>query len=147
MKRNNNNRRGFTLAEALLSVTVLAIAASGVLLPFSSAAAVHVEGARQSMGAKLACDLMEEISSTDYDSIISTWNDYSESQGQITKVRSTEVYTDDAYAFFSRSASCTNVTLYASESDRLATELGIWVTVTVKMNGREITKINTLVSR
>jgi len=54
-------RKGFTLAEAMIATVVLGIAAAGLLLPFTSGAAVRVEGMRRTLGAKLAADLMEEI--------------------------------------------------------------------------------------
>ena len=146
MRKFSKNQSGFSLAEAMLAVTVLAIAAGGVLLPYSSSAAVHVEGARITLASKLASDLLEEISLTDYDDIVDDWDGYSEQQGEITKVRSDELYTDEVYDLFSRSASCQVVTLYASASDRLHTEIGVRVTVTVNCNGRQMAKISTLVS-
>ena len=147
MVNGSKDKKGFTLIEAMLAVMVLAIAAGGVLLPFSQAATVHIEGARYTLASKLASDLMEEIAASDYDQIVAAWDGYAESEGQITKARSAEVYTGQAYKFFSRTAECRKVTHYASETDRLDTELGIWVTVTVSFNGKEMSKINTLVSK
>ena len=56
MRRNYKNRKGFSLAEAMMATVVLSIAAAGVLLPFTSGARVRAEGMRRTLGAKLASD-------------------------------------------------------------------------------------------
>ena len=43
------NMRGFTLAEAMIAVMVLGIAAASVLLPFVSGAAVRAEGINRTL--------------------------------------------------------------------------------------------------
>jgi len=61
------SRRGFTLAEAMMAVVVLGIAAASLLLPFVSGAAVRAEGINRTLAARLASDLMEEIVNTPFD--------------------------------------------------------------------------------
>jgi prepilin-type N-terminal cleavage/methylation domain-containing protein len=143
MKITNYNRSGFTLVESMIAMVVLAIAASGVLLPFSSAAAVHVEGSRRTLAAKLAADLLEEISTYSYSDIMGTWDGFSESQGNVTKVLSDEIYTGEAYRPYSRQVDCLSATI---GDDRDTTLLGAWVTVTVSYDGKEMAKLKTLIS-
>ncbi|MHC4985540.1 MAG: type II secretion system protein [Planctomycetota bacterium] len=54
-------RRGFTLTESLLAVTLLAMAISAITLPFTTSAESDVEDAQQSLAAALAAEMMEEI--------------------------------------------------------------------------------------
>jgi len=130
-------RRGFTLAEAMMATVVLGIAASGVLLPFTSGAAVRAEGMRRTLGAKLASDLMEEIVNTPFEQIAAGYDGYSEPQGQI-KDAGGAVFTDSNYANFSRGANC----VWDETQDFF-----ILVTVWVKYNGRDIAVINRLISK
>lgn len=127
-----------------MALTVLSVAATGVLIPFSNAASVHVEGMRRTLSAKLASDLVEEICATDYNNIIGTWDGYSEAEGHITMADSSVEFTGGAYKFFSRSATCVTASI-GSGND--ATTLGIWVTVAVDYHGMEMTKLSTLVGR
>ena len=79
----DGHRRGFTLAEAMLAVVVLGIAAAGLLLPFSSGARLRVEGMHRTLGAKLASHLMEQIVHTSFDQIMDDYDGYSEAEGQV----------------------------------------------------------------
>ena len=144
MKKNCHNLRGFTLAEAMMAMVVLAIAAGGVLLPFSSAASVHVEAARRTLAVHLASDLMEEMSAAGYDSIISTWFDYNENRGQIKKALSNDEYSDEVYEHFSRQANCEIIKIGEEAKE---TELGVMITVTVSFDGVQMAEISTLVSK
>ena len=81
--RDTRYDKAFTLAEAMMATVVLGIAAAGVLLPFTSGAAVRVEGMRRTLGAKLAADLMEEIISAPFDQIVAGYDGYAEPQGQV----------------------------------------------------------------
>lgn len=144
MKRIGNNRRGFSLAECMMAMVVLSVAATGVLIPFSSAASVHAAGMRKTLASKVASDLVEEICATDYDSIIGTWGTYAEAEGHIKLTGGVGEFTDDAYKYFSRSASC-RIASIGSGSD--STTLGIWVTVSVSYQGNEIVSLSTLVSK
>lgn len=142
MKRYN--RKGFSLAEALIALTILSVAATGVLIPFSSAASVYAEGMRRTLASKLASDLIAEICATDYDSIIGTWGEYTEDEGHITISGSVVEFTGDAYKYFSRYSKCVTASIGSGDE---STTLGIWVTVVVNYHGMEITRLSTLVSR
>ena len=106
--RFSTGRRGFTLAESLMAVVVLGIAAAGVLLPFSGGARVRAEGVRRTLGVKLASDLTERIVNTPFDQIMATYDGYSESQGQVRDADGV-VFTDANYANYSRDAGCRQV--------------------------------------
>ena len=58
MNNELRTNKGFSLAEAVMAVVVLGIAAAGILLPFTSGAAVQAEGVHRTLAAKLAADLM-----------------------------------------------------------------------------------------
>ena len=64
------NRKGFTLAEAMIAVVLLAFAASTVSMPFVAGAAVREEGAQRTLAAKLAHDRLEQIINSDYDQML-----------------------------------------------------------------------------
>ena len=135
-----NNRRAFSLVEALLAVVILGIAASGVLLPFSGGAAVAAESSRTTLAAKLAHDKLEEIVNTPFDDIVSG----TEPQGQV-KDASGAVFTDPAYDNFSREVNC--VDYYVPQQTRADQPVFILVTVRVYYNGREIAGLTRLVDR
>lgn len=117
-KRN----QGFTLAEAMVAMVILAFAAVAVTLPFTSSASVQQETARQRLAARLAADKIEEIAAADYDSIFATYDGYTESVGQI-KNAAGEIFTDPIYQNFSRQITCTNATVAGVDLT--------WVSVTV----------------
>jgi len=149
----------------MMATVVLAIAAAGVLLPFASGAKVRAEGLRRTLAAKLAADLMEEITTrpfhdpdgsvydynlgpdtgetaaVDFDNI-DDFHGYSESQGQIKDATGT-AFTDPAYAKFSRDVSCDYV--YVSQQSGEGEPNFIRVTVRVCYDGREIIAMNRLV--
>lgn len=129
-------RPGFTLAEATLAMVLLGIAAAGVLLPFSGGAAAQAEGARRTLGAILANDLIERIAATPFDRIVETYNDWDEAQGQIQIADATP--DDSRYAPFSREATC------AWDPTQ---DFFILTTVTVRYQGRPVATIQRLISR
>ncbi len=158
-------QRGFTLAEAMMAVVVLSIASAGVLLPFSSGAAVQAEGMRRTLGSRLASNLIEEIvtrpfhdpdgSTYDYNpgpeaeettfgefDNLDDFHGYSEPQGQVKDADGT-VFTDPAYINFSRNASCEYV--YVPQESGTTAPKFILITVQVQYNGRRIAAINRLV--
>lgn len=161
--RYNANRRGFTLAEAMMAVMVLGIAAASVLLPFMSGAAVRADGFNRTLAARLASDLMEQIlrlpfhdpndgtsytlgpESGDYDNI-DDYHGYTESQGQVKDV-SGAVFTDSMYANFSRNVTCEYVYVPPQpvETDPAKCEF-IRVTVQVNYSGKQMATIVRLVS-
>jgi len=141
---------GYTLAEAMLAVVIVGMAASGVLLPFASGEAVRAEGQHRTLAAKLASDLIEEIVNTPFSQIVPTYDEYSEPQGQIRQypVRGSSpgsVFTDPAYANFSRAVTCQEV--FVPQQDETLSATFIRVTVKVYYRGREIVSISRLVSK
>jgi hypothetical protein len=124
--------------EAMIAMTILAAATLGVVLPFSGGASVRAEGARRAIAGKLASDMVEKVSTTTYANIVSTWNNYSESMGQV-KDSAGNVFTDPNYSGFSRSVTASVTTL--------GTTSVTWVTVTVNHNGRKILHIKSMVGK
>jgi prepilin-type N-terminal cleavage/methylation domain-containing protein len=136
---------GFTLAEAMMATVILGIAAAGILLPFTTGAKVQAEGIRQTLAAKLASDLMEQIISTEFDDIITEYGTYNESKGQIKDANDT-VFTDARYANFSRNAICQYVTVSQQPSLEEDQCNFILVIVRVHYNDREIVTLSRLVA-
>ncbi len=143
--KRNSGKRGFTLAEAMIAMVVLSMAAAGVLLPYSSGASIQAEGVRSTLAASLACGLIEEIVHTPFTQIVSRYN-YSESQGQVKDING-NVFTDPAYKNFSRNVSCRYVDVPVSPGVYSSGTGFILVTVQVNYSGRMIAKLNRLVSR
>ena len=134
--KKQQRQSGFTLLEATMAMVLLAIAAAGILLPFANAASVQAEGARQTMAANLASELMERIQATNYAYIIPWYGHYSESSGALRDA-SWQIHTGSAYTGFSRSAVCQSATVGSVSL--------IAVTVTVFHEGREMTQVTTLI--
>jgi prepilin-type N-terminal cleavage/methylation domain-containing protein len=143
MRSSCRNRKGFSLAEAVIATVVLGIAAAGVLLPFTSGVSVRAEGERRTLGAKLASDLMEEIIKTPLNQIVTNYN-YTELQGQV-KDANGAVFTDSNYTNFSRDATCEYV--YVPQESGTREAKFIRATVRVYYKGREIAIINRLISK
>lgn len=59
--QGRKSRAGITLVESLLAATVLAMAVTAIIVPFSAGAKSVQEDARQTLAVGLAQDLMEEI--------------------------------------------------------------------------------------
>lgn len=144
MTSNYKHRKGFTLAEATLATVVLGIAVVGVLLPFTSGAAVRAEGTRRTLAAKLAGDLMEEIVNTPFEQIIAGYDGYAEPQGQV-KDAAGIVFTDLNYANFGRDVVCEYVYMPQESGD--GDLKFIRIIVRVYYSGREIAAISRLVSK
>jgi type II secretory pathway pseudopilin PulG len=146
MRERSINRKGFSLAEAIIATVVLGFAAAAVLLPFTSGASIRAEGAHRTLGAKLASDLMEEIIKTEFDQIIGKFGTYSESQGHIVKNFDTLAEFDDPmYAKFSRVVSCEYV--YVPQESGTGEAKFIRATVRVYYNGNEVAVVNRLISK
>jgi prepilin-type N-terminal cleavage/methylation domain-containing protein len=143
MMSNYKHRKGFTLAEAMIATVVLGIAAAGVLLPFTSGAALRAEGKHRTLAAKLAGDLMEEIVNTQFEQIITSYDGYTEPQGQV-KDAGGMVFADSNYAGFSRDVSCAYVIMPGESGD--GDLKFIRVIVRVYYRGGEIATISRLVS-
>ena len=140
MKSNNHiNLRGFSLAEAMLAVVILGIAATGILLPFASGEAVRTEGVRRTLAAKLAGDKMEELIRMPFTQVLNDYSGgYSEVEGSITDA-SGATFIDPTYAKFSRVVS---VQCPYDGSDGL-----ILATVRVYYDGREMDVLRRLISK
>jgi len=137
---------GFTLAEAMMAIVVLGIAAAGLLVPFSSGAWLRAEGMHRTLGAKLASHLMEQIVQTPFDQIMGDYDGYTESEGQV-KNAAGQVISDLNYAKFSREVSCQYVCV-PQQPDKEEHQCNfILVTVTVRWDGKDIAMINRLVSQ
>ncbi len=154
-------KQGFTLAEAMMAVVVLSIAAASLLLPFINGATVRAEGINRTLAARLAGDLMEQIlrlpfhdpdggvsvgpEAGDFDNI-DDFHDYTESQGQV-KDATGAVFTDSMYANFSRNVKCEYVYVppQPAESDPAKCEF-IRITVQVNHSGKQMATIIRLVS-
>ena len=132
----HKKNQGFTLAEAMAAMAILAFAAAAVTLPFTSAASVQQDTARRTLAARLAADKIEEIAA-DYD--FTTYDGYTESEpvGQI-KNAAGAIFTDPMYQNFIREVACTNATVAGVNLT--------WVSVTVyyKKNEDVTTEIITL---
>jgi len=126
-----------------MATIVLGIAAAGVLLPFTSGAAVRAEGMRKTLGAMLASDLMEKIINTPFEQIVASYDGYSEPQGQIRDAGGA-VFTGSNYAKFSRDSICDYV--YVPQESGAGVPKFIRITVRVCYRGKEIAAINQLVS-
>ena len=144
MRKKLSTTKAFTLTEAMMAVVILAIAAAGLLLPFTSGAAMQAEGSRLTLAAKLASDLMEKIINTPFEDIVSIYGAYSESQGQV-KDSGDSVFTDSLYSNFSRNSSCSYLQFPDFEDARVPSKF-ILVTVRVYYNSDEIVKINRLIT-
>lgn len=141
-KTSIKNRKGFSLAEAMMATIVLGVAAAGVLLPFTTGAKVRSEGMRLTLASKLAGDLMEEVVNTPFDQIITNYN-YSEAEGQI-KDADGVVFGDSNYSRFSREVS--SEPIYVAQQDGTNAPNFIKVTVCVYYDGVETAIINRLIS-
>ena len=142
--RRSARCKGFTLAEAMMATVVLGIAAAGILLPFTSGAAVRAEGMHRSLGAKLAGELIEQIVSTPFNQIVATFNGYAEPTVRPRDAGGV-VFTDPKYANFSRNVSCEYV--YMPQQSGVTEPVFIRVTVRVYYSGNQIATINRLVSK
>ena len=142
-QHSRENRYGFTLAEAMIAMVILGMAAAGVLLPFSSGASVQAEGIRSTLAASLASDLIEEIIDSSFDNIVENYN-YSETQGQV-KDADGNVFT--AYKNFSRQVSSKYVDVPVSDGVFSSGTEFILVTVQVSYSGRPLATINRLMTR
>jgi len=127
-----------------MATVVLGIAAAGVLLPFTSGAAVQAEGTHRTLGANLASDLIERVVNTPFAQIVANYNGYTEPQVQVRDA-SGALFTDPKYARFSRSVSCEYV--YMPQQSVAAEQIFIRVTVRVYYSGKQVAAINRLVSK
>jgi type II secretory pathway pseudopilin PulG len=142
-KKHESLRAGFTLAEALLAVVLLGIAASSVLLPFTTGTVVRKDGARRSLASNLASEQMEKVIRTSFSQIIPTWNNTIENAGQLKDAQGNTL-TGSIYASFSRTTTCKSV-LASQQAGVLSSSL-ISIKVEVLYKGDPLVTLNRLVS-
>jgi len=138
MTKARYNRKGFTLAEALIAMVILAMAASGAILPFSSGAAVQAEGARRTLAAKLAADRLEEMINSDFDMLIPNYEGDYQIEGFITDGNGA-FFTDPAYGKFVRYSTCTPASVGNVDL--------MWSTVYIYYDGTEMLQLSTLIGQ
>ena len=140
---NKNGRvKGLTLVEAMIAVVLLGSAAAVVASVFTSGASMYTEGARQTLGAQLASDLMEEIVNTPFDRIVDQYDNLIESKGHIKDVRG-DIFRDSNYSNFRRKAKCSY--RYVNQQAGQKGMIFIQATVTVYYEEREIANITMLI--
>ena len=142
MSGNHKNQNGFSLIEAMLATVILGIAATTIILPFTTGAAVQNEGVHRTLAAKLATDLMEQIISTPFYDIEGDYDGYDEKEGEIEDFQG-QLFTGPDYANFSRKAECDYV--YVGQQTGLQAPTFILATVKVYYWGREIANISMLI--
>ncbi|MGI6273492.1 MAG: type IV pilus modification PilV family protein [Anaerohalosphaeraceae bacterium] len=133
---NVHRRNGFTVAEAMIAMVVLATAAAAIVLPFSAGAAAHAEGAKQTMAAQLAAELLERLKSEPYDELEPIYDEYVEAQGAMFDP-GWQPYTDEAYRRFWRRCTCTKA--------NVGGQARWWVTAYVYYDNNEVVRMSTLI--
>lgn len=128
-----------------MALVILGIAAAGVLLPFSSGAAVQAEGTHRALGVRLASDLMERIVSTPRDEIAARWNGYVEEEGEITDAGGFP-FTDSLYERFRREVVCVGVYTAQQSGAPLAPSF-LRASVQVYYQGRPVAAVSRLIGR
>lgn len=61
---------GMTLIEALMASALLAMAAAGILLPITAAAAAQTDAQRRVIATRLAADVIEQVAAENFDEIM-----------------------------------------------------------------------------
>jgi hypothetical protein len=141
---NCKQRKAFSLTEAMLATAILSMAAAGVLLPFTSGAMVRADARRQMLAARLAHDLMEDIMCSPWESIVDTWNGWSDPL-TITTHTTGQPFTDPQYADVKRKVDC--VYVYMPQESADGDPEFIRVTITVYHGNKEIGAVTRLVNR
>ena len=134
---------GFTLAEALLAVVLLGMAASSILLPFTAGAILRKEGAARTLASNLASEQMERVSRTAFADIVSTWNGHSETAGELTDGQG-NILSGSIYSSFTRTTTCSYVR--AGQQSGLIPPSLIHVTVEVTYRGAPVVTLDRLIS-
>ncbi len=134
MKFVRQNRKGFTLAEAMIAMVILAVATSAVILPFSTAGALTQEGAKRTLAATLAADLLEEFQNMVFDSI--PFRCYPELEGMVADANG-QFFTDPVYSKFARISTCSSANVGGKSL--------WWVTVEIRYNSLEVLQMSTLI--
>jgi prepilin-type N-terminal cleavage/methylation domain-containing protein len=140
----NKKEDGFTLTEAILAMVILGISSVIVLLPFSTGAAIHAEGVHRTLAANLASELMEKVTNTAFEQVVTTFDGYSEPEGGLRDCHG-QLYNSSNYENFSRNVSCNYVYVPQESGDKESNY--ILVLVRVYYQGGEIATIHKLISK
>ncbi len=127
-----------------MALVLLGIAAAGVLLPFGGGAAIQAEGWHKTLAAKLANDLLEQVVATPFDQTVTTWNGYTEPQGQV-KDANNVAFADPMYAAFSRRVSCDYVRVLPQQW--FSPVCFVVASVEVCYQGRPVAVLDRLISK
>ncbi len=124
----------------MIAMVILAVATSAVILPFSAGAAVHAEGAKRTLAAKLAADLLEEIQNApaiiDFDLIDDYYDNIFEPAGMVRDANG-QIFTDPVYSKFARISTCSLAPLGGEDL--------WWVTVEIRYDSLEVLRMSTLI--
>lgn len=121
-------------------MVILAIATSAVILPFSTAGALAQEGAKRTLAASLAADLLEEIqdafATMEPFWVLAIYDNIFEPAGTV-KDANGQVFTDPVYSKFARLSTCSDTPVGG--------ESLTWATVYIYYNDIEIFQASTLI--
>ena len=124
----------------MIAMVILAFATSAVILPFSTAGALAQEGAKRTLAATLAADLLEEIQDAyvtmDPIWFLPSYGYYFEPAGTVRDANF-QTYTDPVYGKFARLSTCSDASVGG--------ESLIWATVYIYYNDIEIYQVSTLI--
>lgn len=128
----------------MVTVSIVAMAATGILLPFTAGAAVRAEGEQITIASQLACDLMERACAVPFDQLIEYYgSEYQESEGNLYDAFGQQI-TATKFNKFSRTAKAAYTNLAGQD------EQGgnfIIIEVAVFHNTNELVRIQRLRSR
>lgn len=144
MEKTSVNNKAFTLVEALIALVILTMIAAGLIIPFASSAASEQQGCKQTIAAKLACDLVEQIIAADFNQIVPAYNGYNEQKGQIKNAAGVN-FTGPMYADLSRQAVCEYI--YVPQQSGFGTPNFIKITVRIYQNNLKLAEVVRLKSR
>jgi len=154
-------QRGFSLTEALIGITLLAVCVFAITMPFTVGAGIEQEDARRSLASMLASEMMEEILAKPFDDPqgggsagpeagessrsnfdnIDDYDGYSESAGAIADMAGTAL-TEPAATDLSRHVTVDYV--YVSGQDTGESASFVRITVQVQYLGEEVLAITRL---
>ncbi len=136
----SNKYSAFTLTEAMMAVVILGFASAAIVLPVSSGVSLTAEGSHRTLAANLASDLIEQIINTPFDQIVTTYGNYTETAGQMTKADGS-FFIQSVYSRFSRQAICSNWPTNNSQNNL------VLITVKIFYDGKELAQIQRLKGR
>ncbi len=134
MNRSVRTRKGFTLAEATIAMVVLSVATAAVILPFATGATMNMEGAKRTIAAKLAADMIEQIQGADN---VEAYDTHGDGNGLLYDEQFQQILTDSVYNKYWRSV---GVISFPVGGESLW-----WVTVTITYDGIEVLKLSRLI--